>query len=104
MGGEDGGHLELLESAEKKTDPCQPFVEVSDHHGRRAGESGDKLEKRWMDGRRERGGEERERGGEKREKRGRREGEEREKRGRGGEGGGEGRDEVRIFATQAEAS
>ncbi len=75
MGGEDGGHLELLESAEKKTDPCQPFMEVSDHHGRRAGEPGDKLEKVWMEG---------------------------EERERGVEGGG--RDEVRIFATQAEAS
>ncbi len=46
MGGEDGGHLELLESAEKKTDPCQPFMEV---HGRQTGKG--------MDGRRERGGE-----------------------------------------------
>ena len=57
MGGEDGGHLELLESAEKKTDPCQPFMEVSDHHGRRAGEPRHKLEI-GMDGRRERGGRE----------------------------------------------
>ncbi len=83
MGGEDGEHLELLESAEKKTDPCQPFVEVSDHHGRRAGEPGDKLEI-GMDGRREREG----------------------KRGEGkrGEGEGGGRNEVRIFATQVEAS
>ena len=36
------GGKELLESAEP--DPCQPFVEVSHHHGRRARESGDKLE------------------------------------------------------------
>ncbi len=67
MGGEDGGHLELLASAEKKTDPCQAFMEVSDHHGRRAGEPGDKLEI-GMDGRRERGG--RGEGGGGRERRG----------------------------------
>ena len=46
--------MELLELAEKKTNPCQPFMEVSDPHGRRTGESGDTLEI-GMDGRRERG-------------------------------------------------
>jgi hypothetical protein len=54
--GEDGGHLELPKPTEKEANPCQPLVEVGDHHGRGAREPGHKLRgmgnvvSQWMGG------------------------------------------------------